>query len=123
MRSNQSGPRFRTTEQRRGDDAEERAAAFYVAAGFVVVARNVIIAKAELDLVAMDGDVVVFVEVRRRKTRVDALESISARKRGALIRGASAWLARHAPEARARFDVVSVSGDEVFVVKDAFAVS
>lgn len=120
MRSNQSGPRFRTTEQRRGDDAEERAAVFYVAAGCVVVARNVIIAKAELDLVVNDGAVVVFVEVRRRKTRADALESVSVRKQRVLIRGASAWLARHAPRARARFDVVSVSGGEVFVVKDAF---
>ena len=106
-----------------GDAAEEAAAAAYVAAGSVVVAENVVIASAELDLVVRDGDVVVFVEVRKRQSKVDALESITSRKRERLIRGASAWLARFAPTARARFDVVTVVGAEVSVVKDAFSAS
>ncbi len=116
-----SGPRRRTQQQVKGDDAEARAAACLVAGGCVVVAVNVVIAHAELDLVVKDGDVVVFVEVKKRKTRLEALESVSASKQQKLIRGASAWLARHAPTARARFDVVAVTRTEVFHVRDAFS--
>jgi putative endonuclease len=110
----------RTRQQERGDDAEERAARLLGARGLVVVGRNVRCGRGELDVVARDGDVVVFVEVRRRRTRTDALESIGPRKQHLLARAAQWWLARHAPSARARFDVVVVVGDRVEHLVDAF---
>lgn len=115
-----AGPRRRTAQQRAGDDAEAWAAAWYTAAGCVVVAQNVVIASAELDLVVDDHGVIAFVEVRKRKSRQEALESISPRKRRILVRGASAWLAWHAPTAFARFDVATVMDQDVEVVKNAF---
>ena len=110
----------RTRAQEKGDDAESRAAAHLARRGLVVVERNARAGRGELDLVARDGDVVVFVEVRRRKTRVDALESIGPRKQQLLARAASLWLARHAPLSRARFDVVVVVGERVEHFVDAF---
>ena len=114
------GPRRRTTKQVDGDDAEARAAIHLQRAGCVVVGRNVKLAFGELDLIVRDGDVVVFVEVRKRKTRLDALESVGKRKQERLIRAAAAWLERNAPTARARFDVVAVTRLDVHHVKDAF---
>jgi putative endonuclease len=110
----------RTRQQLTGDDAEARAAAHLQSKGLVLVERNARASRGELDIVAKDGDVVVFVEVRRRKTRVDALESIGPRKQQLLARSASIWLARHAPDARARFDVVIVVGDRIEHLVDAF---
>src|SRR5262245_6416607 len=49
-----------------GSAAETAAAELLVRAGFRIVARNVRIAGAEIDLVAVDGDEIVFVEVRSR---------------------------------------------------------
>lgn len=64
----------------------------------------------ELDLVMLDGDVLVFVEVRARQpgALVDPVESIDAHKRRRTVRAASAWLSRHPGYAAlpARFDVV-----------------
>lgn len=115
------GPRPRTDQQQAGDKAEDAAADAYVEAGCVVVARNVVIANAELDLVVKDGDVVVFVEVRQRRSQREARESVTPSKQKKLIRGAQAWLDRFAPDARARFDVVAVYEGRVVVVEDAFS--
>jgi putative endonuclease len=112
----------RTSAQQKGDDAESRAAACLLARGLVILARNARVGRGELDVVARDGEVVVFVEVRRRKTRVDALESIGPRKQGLLVRAAARWLGQHAPHARARFDVVVVVGDRIDHIIDAFRV-
>jgi putative endonuclease len=112
----------RTRQQEKGDDAEARAVAALAARGLVIVSRNARVGRGELDVVARDGDVVVFVEVRRRRTRVDALESITTRKRRTLVATATRWLAAHAPEARARFDVVVVVDARVEHIVDAFSV-
>ena len=69
----------------------------------------------ELDLVMDDADVLVFVEVRYRRERDfgGGAASVDARKRGRLVRAASAYLAATPALARrpCRFDVVSVEGD------------
>lgn len=64
---------------RRGEDA---AAEFLRRRGLEVLARNVRTAFGEIDLVAMDGDVVVFVEVKSRRGAGghDALAAVDARK-------------------------------------------
>ena len=112
----------RTLKQVAGDDAEARASMYLERLGYRVVARNVTLAFAELDLIVKDGDVVVFVEVRKRKTRIDALESVGPKKQARLIRAGAAWLEQNAPSARARFDVVAVTRLlDVHHVKDAFS--
>jgi putative endonuclease len=50
----------------RGAQAEETAARFLAARGLVVIARNYRTRQGEVDLVARDGDTLVFVEVRAR---------------------------------------------------------
>lgn len=114
------GPRRRTAAQLTGDDAEARAALYLERAGCIVVGRNVRLGFGELDLIVRDGDVVVFVEVRQRKTRLAALESVGRAKQQKLIRAAALWLDVNAPLARARFDVVAVTRLDVHHVKDAF---
>ncbi|MDP2340608.1 MAG: YraN family protein [Deltaproteobacteria bacterium] len=104
-----------------GDDAEARAAIHLERLGCVVVGRNVKLAFGELDLIVKDGDVVVFVEVRKRKTRVEALESVGPKKQVRLIRAATMWLEQNAPAAKARFDVVAVTRLDVHHVRDAFS--
>src|SRR5690348_715101 len=80
----------RQTFGRFGEDA---AAEFLRRRGFAVLARNVRTARGELDLVALDGDVVVFVEVKARRL-ASGLEAVDARKQRRLSRLAIAFLAR-----------------------------
>jgi putative endonuclease len=95
----------------RGRAAEDLAARFLAASGLVVLERNVRLPGGELDLVAREGEVIVFVEVRsrRRGSRFSPEATIDRVKRARLARAADAWLSRRGlPLARCRFDVVAV---------------
>lgn len=95
----------------RGRAAEALAARYLAACGLTILERNVRLPGGELDLVAREGEVIVFVEVRsrRRGSRFSPEATIDASKRAHLVRAADAWLSRRGlPLARCRFDVVAV---------------
>jgi putative endonuclease len=93
-----------------GRAGEERAAGHLTRAGYRILARNARAAGVEIDLVAARGDLVVFVEVKTRRSHAygGAFAAVDARKQARLARGAAAWLREHRPHARrARFDVIA----------------
>lgn len=95
----------------RGREAEAIAARYLTACGLTILERNVRVPGGELDLVARDGDEIVFVEVRsrRRGSRFSPEATIDRPKRARLARAADTWLSRREmPLARCRFDVVAV---------------
>ncbi len=109
---------------RAGEDA---AGAFYEDHGFRILARNVRVGRGEIDLIARRGDVVVFCEVKTRRTDHwgEPSEAVGYVKRAQLRKLAGAWLSLNRPGAvRARFDVVSVivrdGRTELTHVPDAF---
>jgi putative endonuclease len=65
----------------------------------------------EIDIIARRGDLLIFVEVKRRPGARAALESLSLRQRQRIVRAATLFLAsRPGLDAfRCRFDLVSVS--------------
>jgi putative endonuclease len=83
-------------------------------AGLRLRAANVRYPFGELDLVMDEGEQLVFVEVRYRRSRGfgDGAASVDGRKRMRLVRAASAYLAATPALARrpCRFDVVSIEG-------------
>ncbi|OOG47812.1 YraN family protein [Rhodanobacter sp. C01] len=97
-----------------GDAFEQRACVELERAGLTLLARNYNTRHGELDLVMRDGDTVVFVEVRYRRSAShgDAIASITASKQARLILAAQHWLAAHPQHARrpCRFDVMSYDG-------------
>jgi putative endonuclease len=97
-----------------GDVFEQRACAELERAGLTCLAHNYSTRYGELDLVMRDGDTMVFVEVRYRKSNShgDAATSITASKQAKLILAAQHWLAAHPQHAHraCRFDVVSYDG-------------
>jgi putative endonuclease len=113
-----------------GREGEAVAEAFLCASGCRTLARNFRCRAGEIDLVVLDGPVVVFVEVRsRRGDRAGTpLESVDRRKQAQVARVARHFLATRAgmAERDARFDVVGVRFDreppEVEHVRGAFEV-
>ena len=99
----------------RGDAVETAALGFLQQHGLRLLARNAQARGGELDLVMLDGDVVVFVEVRYRASNAygGGAMSVDAGKRRKLVRAAQAYLLRHPHHADApcRFDVIDASGD------------
>ncbi len=97
--------------QRLGRAGEDAAAALLRRAGFTVVDRNWSCEHGELDIVARRGDLVVFCEVKTRRSDAFGLpaEAVGWDKRLRLRRLAAAWIAARAPgSVEVRFDVVSV---------------
>jgi putative endonuclease len=106
-----------------GARSEERAVAHLEREGYRIVERNYRCKVGELDIVARDGDVLVFVEVRSRRDseRGSAVDAVTWHKRNKVSRVARAYLAWRRPRFdEARFDVVAITGDELVHIKDAW---
>lgn len=91
-----------------GARAEALAADFLAARGLAVVERNFRRRCGEIDIVAHDGDTLVFVEVRLRTHRDfgGAAASITATKRARMAAAASLYLTRFRRPPPCRFDAV-----------------
>jgi putative endonuclease len=97
-----------------GRRGELLAAELLQACGLTIVERNFRCRAGEIDLVALDGQTVVFVEVRsRRGDRAGTpVESVDPRKQARVTRVARHFLARRGLDDRdVRFDVVGIRFD------------
>lgn len=107
----------------RGASAEVDAARLLLASGYRIVERNFRCRFGELDIVARDGDVLVFVEVRSRADAEHgaAVAAIGPAKQRQVARVAAFYLAALQPAfAACRFDIVAITGGAPLLVKDAF---
>ena len=107
---------------REGSRAEDLCAAVLRRAGLILVERNWRCRHGEIDLIAEEGDTLVFAEVRMRSgpgTFGGAAESITAAKRARLVAAARLYLMRR-PQAACRFDVFLVDGARLQWIRDAF---
>ena len=94
-----------------GRYGEDVAARFVTAQGWTVLARNWRCADGELDIVALDGDELVAVEVKTRRSTAygHPAEAVTHRKLARLRRLTARWLSEHDVRARSvRVDVVAV---------------
>lgn len=100
-----------TQQKQTGNWAESLAADELKKKGYRIAARNWMRGADELDIVAMEGAQVVFVEVRARKSnaRVPGALTLNGHKKTALRRAANAYLHTLPEEVGWRFDVVEVS--------------
>jgi putative endonuclease len=115
------------TRGRLGFAGEQATAAWYLARGFEIVARNWRCRAGELDLVVARGDLLVIVEVKTRRgaSYGGGFEAVDERKRRKLRQLAERFLQaepwRRGP---VRFDVASVAharaGISIEVFEDAF---
>ena len=107
-----------------GQAAEDLAAAHLHAAGLRVLTRNYLCRLGEIDLVCREGEVLVFVEVRQRRSERfgGAAGSITGRKRLRILSAARHYLMRLGCEPACRFDVVLVRGADSRVewIRSAF---
>lgn len=77
-----------------GELGEELAAGFLIEKGYQIIQRNVFFRYGEIDIIARDGDEIVFVEVRTRTTGKLAPPetTVGPRKLRTLVRCAYAWV-------------------------------
>ncbi len=85
----------RAQAYRRGLLAEAVVALMLRLKGYRIVAQRYKTPVGEIDLVALRGKRLAFVEVKRRKTREDAAWTLPSRQRRRIVRAAQYWLAGH----------------------------
>ncbi len=107
---------------RLGQTGEDLAAAHLRELGYRIVKRNLRGPGGEIDIVAWDGETLAFVEVKARESRTfgSALGAVDARKRRRLRAIAADFLQFFAPEAKARFDVLTIERGTLVLHRNAF---
>jgi putative endonuclease len=80
---------------RRGRISELLAAAALLARGYRILGRRVRTPYGEIDLIAVRGKRLAFVEVKRRPARIEAEAALTPRQAGRIARAASFWVSRH----------------------------
>jgi len=114
--------------RRRGSYWERAAESFLRSRGLKPLKRNFQARFGEIDLIMLDGETLVFAEVRyRRNDRYGSgAESVTPRKQQRIIRAARLFLQYHDPQQAhpCRFDVISIgrrNGQTDFRwIRDAF---
>ncbi len=94
-----------------GEEFEALSASYLTERGLRIIARRFRSRRGEIDLIALDGNCLVFVEVRARRSlsHGGALASVDRRKQCKISQCAAYFLTRH-PEWRdwpCRFDVIA----------------
>jgi len=98
---------------RLGARGEKAAETYLRRKRYRIVTRNYLCKTGEIDLVALDGSMIVFVEVKTRTTRdyEDPESAVTTGKQERVIRAANTFLRQtHSIGRACRFDIVAITG-------------
>lgn len=119
-------PGTQSSHRHRGIALERTAARYLVARGLRLITSNYHCRTGEIDLIMLDGDTLVFVEVRFRRnpSHGTPAETVTATKQRRLIRCARHYLMRHRLHEAlpCRFDILGIGPDEKYQwIRNAFS--
>ena len=97
--------------QKVGQWGEETAAAYLSGRGYEILARNKRTPHGEIDIIAKQGDIIIFVEVKTRTSNTMGLpeEAITPRKREHMLAAAGHYSAEHEID-HWQIDVIAIEG-------------
>ncbi len=109
----------------KGKAFEDRAVAFLEEKGYEILERNSHFHHLEMDVVAKDGEMLCFIEVKGRKEHsyLSGIYAVDRGKQRRLRTWATAYLCKHGyslTETACRFDVVSIEGEKIQLIQNAF---
>jgi putative endonuclease len=123
----QSAGRPKTRNALTGSEGEKAAAEYLRSKGYTVLEMNYRAEGCELDIIAREGDVIIFVEVKTRSGTSHGFpeEAVSPAKQENIGRAAETYLLNHRLENELRFDIISVLNakgkePEILHISDAF---
>lgn len=103
---------WKTPHLRKGYLAERKACSYLQARGLTIIERNFKTSKGEIDLIARDRDVLVFIEVKFRSSVVFAApeDAVDKRKRQTIKSVANSYLSSVFPSPiDYRFDIIAIT--------------
>jgi len=114
---------WKDERHKRGLAAEQQAIRYLLSCGWRIVAHRFRVGHKEIDLIARQGSLVSFIEVKSR--RGDAfgspLQAVTGGKRRELVTAARVWVDRYGrPPDVYRFDCITLVNNRLEHVADAF---
>ena len=107
-----------------GDHYECVAVDYLKQQGYHLLRKNYRCRQGEVDLICRDGKYLVFVEVKYRTNlrQGSGFAAVDAKKQRLISRVAAYYLLENqmSEETPCRFDVVSIAGEEITLIKNAF---
>lgn len=105
-----------------GREAEDRAADYLIGQGFTIITRRYTTRQGEIDLVAMEGNLLVFVEVKAKQNTKELPElAVNEQKRQRMSAAATHYLRSIGePEREVRFDVIAIDPNGLRHHRNAF---
>lgn len=106
-----------------GTRYEHLAGSYLAQHGYRILQFNFRCRYAEIDIVAEDGDTLVFCEVKYRKGKniLSSLEAVDFRKQERISRAALFYMTvHHITEVPCRFDVIGITDTQIRHIKNAF---
>ena len=107
-----------------GTAYEKKAGEYLASCGYEILEYNYRCRIGEIDIIARDGEYLVFVEVKYRRDEGSGnpLEAVTPAKQRVICRVASYYLYTHGygEDMPCRFDVAAVLGKQVALVRNAF---
>ena len=109
-------------KRQKGREAEDRACKFLENRGYKIVCRNFTTRRGEIDIIASVSDVLCFVEVKSGKSDFLPPEMrVNFSKQRKILKTADFYISEQKPPFKNfRFDVISISGDDIEFYEDAF---
>ncbi len=102
----------------KGDRAEEQAAEYLRTRGFRIVDRNVSSRFGEIDIIAMKGEVLHFVEVKSAPTYEQAVANVTPAKLAKILKTAHTYMKKHHLDLDYSFDALIVSGGQCELIEN-----
>lgn len=97
-----------------GKAGEEKAVAYLLQRGYIILDRNWRWRRRELDIVCVQGDLLVIVEVKTRTSPEETLEDIlNFQKRKFLRQAADAYIKAKDLTKEVRFDLIFIKGEKM----------
>ena len=107
-----------------GTDYEDKACAYLMNKDYKIIERNFRTYNGEIDIVAKDGQTIVFVEVkyRRKNSFGYSAEAVNIHKQKVIYKVAEGFLCKYYPHhvPPCRFDVIAIDKDEITHIINAF---
>lgn len=93
-----------------GREGEERAREFLRTNGYEILETNWRCGSHEIDIIAKEGDTLVVVEVKTRRSSYfgEPEAAVNAKKRKIIVRAADAYINMHGLDLEVRFDIISL---------------
>lgn len=110
-------------KRRIGARCEQEAGAYLEKQGYRIVRYNFRCRTGEIDIIAWDGEYLVFCEVKYRSGTATGhpLEAVGLKKQKVISKCAAYYLVtEHLGDVPCRFDVVGIEGNKITLVKNAF---